>query len=152
MLTTDYRVDAEAGIVYGKRGKPVGSLLTTGYIRIGRRTKPQLSAHRLIWESIHGPIPDGLQINHINGVKTDNRISNLELVTRSGNMAHALQTGLVVRAHGEDSHASKLTREQVLFARKNKGRFTQQMMADVFGVTRPAISLAQSGKNWSKTT
>lgn len=41
--------------------------------------------HRVIWEHVHGPVPDDLFIDHINGVKTDNRILNLRLVTRTGN-------------------------------------------------------------------
>lgn len=39
--------------------------------------------HRLIWESYYGEIPDGFVIHHKNGIKTDNRISNLEMVEDS---------------------------------------------------------------------
>ena len=37
--------------------------------------------HRLVWEAFNGSIPEGLQVNHINEVKTDNRLSNLNLMT-----------------------------------------------------------------------
>ena len=37
--------------------------------------------HRYVWEQHNGPIPDGMQIHHINGIKNDNRIENLALVT-----------------------------------------------------------------------
>lgn len=37
--------------------------------------------HRLVWITFNGVIPEGMQINHINEVKTDNRLSNLNLMT-----------------------------------------------------------------------
>lgn len=37
--------------------------------------------HRIIWEMHNGPIPDGMQVDHINGVRDDNRIENLQLLT-----------------------------------------------------------------------
>jgi hypothetical protein len=43
------------------------------------------SAHRVIWEMTNGPIPDGMEIDHANGVKNDNRPLNLRLVTRRQN-------------------------------------------------------------------
>ena len=41
--------------------------------------------HRLVWEAFKGPIPDGLQINHIDEDKTNNKLENLELVTPKEN-------------------------------------------------------------------
>ncbi len=42
-------------------------------------------AHRVVWESAFGPIPDGMQIDHINGETKDNRLENLRCVTRQQN-------------------------------------------------------------------
>jgi hypothetical protein len=50
-------------------------------------------AHRLVWMWHHGPIPDGLQINHRNLIKHDNRLANLELVTPAGNIQHSYANG-----------------------------------------------------------
>jgi len=45
--------------------------------------------HRYVWEQANGPIPDGLDVDHINGDRTDNRLDNLRLVTRQENMQNA---------------------------------------------------------------
>jgi len=47
-------------------------------------------AHRLVWETFNGAIPDGMEIDHINSVRDDNRISNLRCVTHSENMLNPL--------------------------------------------------------------
>lgn len=95
-----YHCDVDSGRIYGKRLKRViGRINGRGYVEISSAGMVGL-AHRMIWESVHGPIPQGMQINHINGIKTDNRIVNLELVTPSENTKHAYRLGLR-RADGE---------------------------------------------------
>lgn len=88
-----YRIDAVAGLVYGAQG-PLRKISSGGYIQTVVRRGHAPFVHRIIWESVHGPIPEGLYINHINGIKTDNRIANLELVTTSENHKHAYRIGL----------------------------------------------------------
>lgn len=41
--------------------------------------------HRLVYETFNGTIPEGYDVNHINEVKTDNRLENLNLMTRREN-------------------------------------------------------------------
>ena len=90
-----YRVDPALGIVYGKKGKAITAKSGNGYIHVRvHRGKFVASAHRMIWEHVNGPIPTGMQINHKNGNKADNRIENLELVTPSENCLHAYRSGL----------------------------------------------------------
>lgn len=66
-------------------GDKVGGIGTSGYVEVGYNGK-LLKAHRLIWEVCNGPIPDGMCIDHINGVRHDNRIENLRIVTHAENM------------------------------------------------------------------
>ena len=71
--------------------------LKSGYLGVvaWKNGKQYLAlAHRLMWELFAGEIPDKMDINHKNGNKHDNRISNLEVVTRSQNLTHAVKTGL----------------------------------------------------------
>lgn len=44
-----------------------------------------LYAHRIIWEMVHGPIPEGMHIDHRNTNPFDNRLSNLRLATKEQN-------------------------------------------------------------------
>ena len=50
------------------------------------KTKKHHSLHRLVWEAFTGPIPEGMQVNHINEDKTDNRLENLNLMTCKENI------------------------------------------------------------------
>lgn len=66
-------------------------------------------AHRMIWIYANGDISDGIQIDHINGVRSDNRLANLRLVTNAENHRNQSMRGdntsgvLGVRWHKRDS-------------------------------------------------
>ena len=66
------------------KGKRAGGLGNHGYWQINLWGRLAL-AHRLAWAMHHWEDPGDLQIDHINRVRTDNRIVNLRLVERSAN-------------------------------------------------------------------
>lgn len=68
-----------------QRGGVAGRISNIGYVDVGFGGEKH-PAHRIIWEMVNGVIPNGMQIDHVNGVRSDNRLSNLRLVTASGNM------------------------------------------------------------------
>lgn len=72
-----------AGKVAGCNSKPKPGL-TTGYVVV-RVNDVLYAAHRLIWILHHGDIPLGLEIDHERGVRNDNRIERLLLVTHAQN-------------------------------------------------------------------
>ena len=70
-----------------------------GYLQVilyGNDTRSIKLVHRLVWEAFNGAIPTGLQVNHINEIKTDNALINLNLMTPKENVNFG--TG-IKRAH-----------------------------------------------------
>lgn len=71
-------------------GDAAGTLTPTGYISITLNGK-KYRAHRIIWEMLKGTIPQNMQIDHIDGVRTNNKINNLLLTTNAGNHKNMAQ-------------------------------------------------------------
>ena len=82
------------------------------------KTKKHL-IHRLMAETFLENKENKVQVNHINGIKTDNRLQNLEWNTRSENQLHSINLGLRTTT-GEKNSQSKLKSEQVLFIFNDK--------------------------------
>lgn len=80
--------------------------------------------HRLIAEAFHPNWDESLQVNHINGIKDDNRLSNFEMVTNAQNVQHGFDLGLSKSKVGYQAHRSKLTKEQFDFILATEGVLT----------------------------
>ena len=85
-----YAANEDGEIIHVKLLKPrIGNLKETGYlsftIYVEKNRYKNFLSHRFVWECFYGPIEKGKQINHINCIRTDNRLKNLEVVTPSEN-------------------------------------------------------------------
>ncbi len=110
-------------------------------------------AHRIVLETFVGPPPSPLhQGAHNNGIKTDSRLSNLRWATKKENDDDKRLHGTILK--GSDVAPSKMTEEQVAEARclYIGGGFTQQALADRFGVHRATMGRALSGQDWKHVT
>ena len=107
--------------------------------------------HRIVYSHFVGPIPAGMTINHKNGKKTDNSMSNLELATMSQQQHHAYATGLQKHAKGEArKNVAKLTNLEVLEIRRlYPPRPTYKELATRFGVSEGTILSVVHRKHWT---
>lgn len=81
-----FNTNIDSAVKKGKILKQVDTGL--GYLQVCLRKDGKnhsLYVHRLVWEAFNGPIPEGMQVNHINEIKSDNRLRNLNLMTKVQN-------------------------------------------------------------------
>lgn len=131
------------------------TLQNNGYLRVGLRDngKKRLSksVHRIVLHSFN-PVDnyEELQVNHINGIKSDNNLDNLEWCTASENQIHALRTGLSTVRRGENSNYSKLNNKSVLEIRHlfKKG-INDTEISKKYAVSRGTISFIRRGITWT---
>lgn len=103
--------------------------------------------HRLVAEAFIGPRPENYVINHKNGIKDDNRVDNLEWVSRSENSLHAYRNGLQKPKKGEEVANSKLTDDAVRII-LNCRFLSNRRIADVFGVGARTVATIKNGRSW----
>lgn len=142
-----------------------------GYLLVSLSIDGQISTekvHRLVAEAFIGPYPTGLQVNHRNGDKTDNRVNNLEYVTAKENNQHAFDLGLNTqrlkmrelgrlggakvtdKRRGEHNGKARLTAEAVsrIRALARAGQ-SQSKIAPQVGVSKSAVKHVLRGRTWS---
>jgi hypothetical protein len=90
-VRSEYNYNEELGLllrkscrVCGCSDAPTYSHHNEGYLVIRVAGKNQLM-HRMVWLYLHGSIPEGKEIDHIDGDRTNNRAENLRAVDRRNN-------------------------------------------------------------------
>lgn len=101
--------------------------------------------HRLVMAAHFGLPPEGMQVNHKDGEKANNRLDNLEYCTARENLRHCID--VLGKKRGEGTGLAKLRSNQIQTIR-NDQRFLREIAAD-YGVTLQAIHHVKSNKNWA---
>ena len=99
-----------------------------------------VNIHRLIAKTFIPNPKNKPQVNHIDGNKQNNKVSNLEWVTHSENTIHAFKIGLMAR--GEEHKSAKLSDKEVREIRKkySSGKYLQKELAEKYNVGQASIS------------
>lgn len=104
------------------------------------------------------PVPnsDELQVNHIDGNKQNNIITNLEWVSPSENIKHAYNTGLATPnvQYGEANHFAKITKDQAvqICYMLQEDNYTMDQIAQLVGTTYGIVKAIKYGECWQEVS
>lgn len=146
-IFTKRRLDGNR-LIYGRELHPL--LTKDGYLKVGL-TKNSVTKryylHRLVATQFINN-PDNLpEVNHKDGNKLNNTVSNLAWCSKKENLKHAANHSLM--QHGAARPSAKLTEDQVFEIYKLKGIMTAKEIGEHYGVSKNTINLILRGKKWS---
>lgn len=113
-------------------------------------------SHTLVARAFHG-CAGTLEVNHIDGNKRNNSVSNLEYVTHKDNVQHAHRTGLTNPAKGERVSRAKLSSDVIQAIRKDVARVrnggraphgAMKALSQKYGVSPSALDHVAKGDSW----
>jgi len=141
-------------LVYRGGGELKQSLGRDGYVRVtlyrnNGKESNVFFVHRLVAAAFISNEHGKPNVNHINGIKTDNIVTNLEWCTRLENQKHAVENGLYKPRIGERNAMSKLKDSDIHEIRLlwDKG-VSQTEIACMFSIAQSGISKIIHKKTW----
>lgn len=144
----------ENGLVYSTKNNRGGLLKgcknRDGYIRYNCKGGQKKFGHVLVMETFVGEKPAGNNVNHKNGIKDDNSLSNLEYTTEAENIKHAYAFLPRKSISGEKNGQAKLSNRDALEIRAllNKGISRDKIMEIYSCVSKSAIHKVASGRTF----
>ena len=147
----NYLVNEDGIIKNSKTNRILKQSNKSGYkivcLSINNKSKTHY-VHRLVAKTFIPNTNDKLQVNHIDGNKSNNKLENLEWCTPLENMIHAKKIGLKNDV-GENNPNSKLTKKDVKHIKMLNKFYTQRELGKIFGVCQTQISKIIKNKRWN---
>ena len=121
------------------------TLCNNGYVKIDRGRGTVNLIHHLVLNQFRGPCPsDKDECRHLNGIRSDNRLENLEWGTQEEQYQDKIRHGTAYR--GERHVNSKLTEADIAEIKKRPE--SSRQIAAQYGVNHATIRRIRSGKMW----
>lgn len=149
----NYYVDKEGNVYSGKYSN-IRKLKTYGkYLQVSLRKDGKYHHrynHRLVLETFKGPCPKGMESRHLDGVKNNNKLSNLRWDTPSSNNLDKRKHGTVPNQKGEKNPKAILTELDVIEIKRllEAGEITQTELGKMYNVGGFTISSINIGRIW----
>lgn len=133
-----------------------GSMFSLVKSRIGKNGYERIShmhkygtplVHRIVAEAFLENPEEKQMINHKNGIKTDNRVENLEWCTHQENFAHAVDTGLITISTRETYLNEVDVAQMIALSLKSDIPFTT--IAKMYGTTKKRLYKIRTGECWA---
>lgn len=138
------------------RGQEMKQMLNKkGYpeVRLRKNGTHTRLVHKLVSSAFLVKSEGQTQINHINGIKTDNSVINIEWVTNSENQKHAYKLGLQPSRAGEGNSRATLTDKQVTIIKElYNSEKTIKEVSELLGVNLSIVRQIIYGQSWRSNT
>jgi len=137
------------GNVYKDGEKKEAYVSSCGYAFFSKQKVHRLVAKKYIPNPKKKPT-----VNHKNGIKTDNRVENLEWMTHSENAKHSWENGLARPRYGEKHGRSILDDMKVLtmrsfpYTKNGMCKYNHKYFQELYGVSKTRVSNIRRGVEW----
>lgn len=131
--------------------RKTGKDIRTGYLIVQLRknnVSKTIRIHSIVVEAfLKIKTTRKLVCNHINGIKTDNRLVNLEAISQKENVRHAMKLGLTKNPIKDERHNSKIKEKDFDLLKRyfDEGK-TSKEISKIFNVNPTTISRIKKGK------